>query len=453
MRESHHTHARQASKPAATLPVTSLLTMCRHGASNWCPFLTYRRGCRSRTEASAAKERELLACTPACPIEQHVIPTSHVAPFTYPHKCTGTSQIQGTDTPKFFLLSEAKPPASPLFPARTAPNAKSPPPPGQTKTMASTSIARTAPMSPFSSLSTDLLLEVVSYCNLEALTRLRASSRLWTVLVAEHEQAHPSFTTMVGSPLKFAAKAKRKCKTTPSVCFFFQNSTTSAEQLTATLSALPPDCQVIGGESPCPFVSSNRYVEFGEDDDTGTLALLKLLSLPGAHAHVIMAQSNDLDAVNAATSKLKRRRILLEDILGLDSRIDYKMFVIFAGHGAEHIDLFLEALQKEYPRATVVGGVFGPNIFSWKGGVLRRPGGCDRDGAIVGMALWGNVPLQAVVSRGVVPHSPPLKVASWEYVEEEESILIKSGRPVRQRIRTWPSDRIYAMLMDFWACR
>jgi hypothetical protein len=42
------------------------------------------------------------------------------------------------------------------------------------------------------------------------------------------------------------------------------------------------------------------------------------------------------------------------------------------------------------------------------------------------MALWGKVPLQAVVSRGVVALWQPLKVASWGYVEEEEPILIKT---------------------------
>ena len=137
------------------------------------------------------------------------------------------------------------------------------------------------------------------------------------------------------------------------------------EELIKILSALPPHCLVIGGGNSSPFIGQDRRFQFTVNrNKSDKFAALNLLFLPEAHAHVFMAHDDDLGAVKAATSKMKGRRILVEDILGLDSRIDYKMFVIFAGHDTNHVDLFLEAFQKEYPRVTIVGGVFRTNIFS-----------------------------------------------------------------------------------------
>lgn len=274
----------------------------------------------------------------------------------------------------------------------------------------------------FSILFTDLLLEIVSYCNLEALIQLRASARLWTVLVAEHEQSHPSFTTVVGTLPKLASKAKLHCSATPSVGFLFSASGSGPAKLTEALSALPSNCQVIGGGSPYPFTGQGKVITQagGPDED----AVLSLLSLPEAHAHVFMAKNEDLDEANNLS--LGGRSVVRELILGLDAKIDYKTFLVIPGQGAEHVELLLQALQEGHPRAAIVGGVFSRNVFCWKDGMFQTPGGAAKDKGIVGMALWGNVPLQAVVSRGVVPRCPALKVADWRYDGDAEAIVVKS---------------------------
>ena len=51
------------------------------------------------------------------------------------------------------------------------------------------------------------------------------------------------------------------------------------------------------------------------------------------------------------------------------------------------------------------------SVFRWYCGRLTV---CER-GGLVGLGLSGNVPLQAVVSRGVVPSSPLLELTRWEY--------------------------------------
>jgi len=267
-----------------------------------------------------------------------------------------------------------------------------------------------------------LLLEIVSYCNLEALTHLRASARLWTVLVAEHEQAHPSFTTVVGALPTLVAQAKLHCSATPSVGFLFSASGSGPAKLSKALAALPSNCQIVGGGSPYPFTGHDQVIARagGPDED----AVLTLLSLPEAHAHVFMAENGDLDAANNLLTG--GRSMVRHEILGLNPKIDYKMFVVTPGQGAKHIELLLQALQESHPRAAIVGGVFSRNVFCWKDGVLQTPGGAGKDEGIVGMALWGNVPLQAVVSRGVVPRSPACKVADWEYDGNAEVVVVKS---------------------------
>lgn len=59
------------------------------------------------------------------------------------------------------------------------------------------------------------------------------------------------------------------------------------------------------------------------------------------------------------------------------------------------------------------------NMFCWDGGALTVPGpvGWEWGSSLVGVALSGNVPLQTVVSRGVVPVSPSLKATDWGHDE------------------------------------
>ncbi|GAB5032539.1 genome sequencing contig c308 [Nannochloropsis oceanica] len=274
----------------------------------------------------------------------------------------------------------------------------------------------------FSILFTDLLLEIVSYCNLEALLHLRASARLWAVLVAEHEQSRPSFTTVVGALPKLASQVKLHCSATPSVGFLFSANGSGPAKLTEALSALPSSCQVIGGGSPYPFTGHGKvFTQAGGRDGD---AVLSLLSLFEAHAHVFMVNNGDLDAAEKLLTG--GRSVVRENILGLVPTIDYKMFIIIPGQCAEHVEFLLQALQEGHPRAAIIGGVFSRNVFCWKDGMFQTPGGAAKNKGIVGMALWGNVPLQAVVSRGVVPRCPALKVADWKYDRNVEAISVKS---------------------------
>lgn len=126
-----------------------------------------------------------------------------------------------------------------------------------------------SPPRPLTAMSQEVLLEVLPYCGLGSLTQRRATCRLWAVLVAEHEQMHPSFTSLHGSLSTLPSQAKERCPATPFLGFLFVPPTLAtpvepgtdpetpsmckltlpADQLTLSFSALPPGCKVIGGQS------------------------------------------------------------------------------------------------------------------------------------------------------------------------------------------------------------
>lgn len=248
------------------------------------------------------------------------------------------------------------------------------------------------------------------------------------MLVAEYEQANPSFTALVEPMPALPAQAKRLCRATPSVGFLFNQMRSSPTEVAQMLSHLPPRCQVIGGDSQYPFTGADKRIVQG--NTYAQDAILNLLSLPEACAQTFTVQNSDLEAVTVAPCEREGRRWLREDILGLSPSIEYKVMVVLPGQRADNVELLLKALQEGSPSAAIVGGIFARNLFCWKDGALRRPGGegGNAEDGIVGMALWGNVPLQAVVSRGVVPCSPSFTVSSWEY--EGEAVVVKSlSRP------------------------
>lgn len=152
-------------------------------------------------------------------------------------------------------------------------------------------------------------------------------------------------------------------------------------------------------------------------------AVLSLVSLPDVHARIFMPRACDLVNAAGAPTTPESRRVLRERILGLDDALEYRVVVLLAVGDRPALDVVMGLIDERWPRAAVIGGIAN-SVFMWKGGELTtsREAGC---GGVVGLALAGNVPLQAIVSRGVSPRSPALGVVDYDY-DEEEGLVVRS---------------------------
>ena len=125
----------------------------------------------------------------------------------------------------------------------------------------------------------------------------------------------------------------------------------------------------------------------------------------------------------------------------------WKLFIVFAcgDSGAGEVESILVNLQRDYADAAIIGGVcdagdvrvFGPRGSTVAPGVksavvkeilvkTKSPENKFVSAGIVGLALGGKVPIQAMVSRGVKPvgssrsivaHSKPVSAAGRDSVE------------------------------------
>jgi hypothetical protein len=157
--------------------------------------------------------------------------------------------------------------------------------------------------------------------------------------------------------------------------------------------------------------------------DSGS-AVLSLISLPDVHAKIIMPSERDLALAAGAPADPGSRRVLREHLLGLDDAVDYRVVVLLSVGDARAVELVMGLIDERWPRAAVIGGI-AHSVFAWEAGQLAtsRDRGC---GGVVGLALSGDVPLQAIVSRGVSPRSPQLTVADYEYDEAAELLVVRS---------------------------
>lgn len=101
---------------------------------------------------------------------------------------------------------------------------------------------------------------------------------------------------------------------------------------------------------------------------------------------------------------------------------DNPQFILLADPFASGISDLLQGLDFAYPNAVKVGGLAGVSSFNRSSGLF-----CDRhryEEGVVGVALTGNVTLEAIVAQGCRPIGQPLRVA-----EAERNIVLKLEDP------------------------
>jgi hypothetical protein len=103
-------------------------------------------------------------------------------------------------------------------------------------------------------LSTDLLLEVLSFLSAPALGRLAQCDRLCCVLCAEKQRGQPAFTAVHGPVRTLAQQAREKLPAAPNVGFMFSNTSVASTALAGALAKLPPGLKVVGARSRFPLL-------------------------------------------------------------------------------------------------------------------------------------------------------------------------------------------------------
>jgi len=107
-----------------------------------------------------------------------------------------------------------------------------------------------------------------------------------------------------------------------------------------------------------------------------------------------------------------------EEQAGTAPPVAWSVFVVLvAGVAGRSTDLMLKRLQAKYPDSAILGGVC-------QGAFVRRPGGVHySEGCVVGLAMAGNVPLQALVTRG----AKPLTARALEVTKKVSNVRDGSG--------------------------
>lgn len=274
--------------------------------------------------------------------------------------------------------------------------------------------------------SRDMIVAALDLLSAADLSAAAASSRLLLLLVRE-VQRKPSIVTEVGLPNDVCSALKRRLAATPTLGFVFGTGDLKDGSLARVLStSLPPGCHIIGArsqelqalvldEDPAaspgealvatpPRATSLRHVA-GNRREAGKVTLM-LGSFPDAIAQSfflsleLCSELCGADGDGAALAILQERRlpvgpewktiVLIVSSVTMQQRIDPERIV--------------KAFQRGSRSTAVIGGIAEEQIL-----LHSRVHTRVKDSGIVGLALRGDVPLTALVSRGCLPVSRPLR--------------------------------------------
>jgi small ligand-binding sensory domain FIST len=153
---------------------------------------------------------------------------------------------------------------------------------------------------------------------------------------------------------------------------------------------------------------------------------LCLATLPGVRVKSFRFTDDDLPDLDGPPQAWT-------DLIGVDPA-DKPQFVLLADPFSSGINDLLQGLDFAYPEAVKVGGLTSSSGLQGSGSGLF----CDRglyDDGVVGVALWGDVVLDAVVAQGCRPIGQPYRVAAGErnivleLQEEGDGLTVSEARP------------------------
>ena len=279
-------------------------------------------------------------------------------------------------------------------------------------------------------LRPELLHEVLCYLDATSLGTAAKVSKLMMPLTDE-AQRRPHLVAKLGRLGAVAEELMSTLPASPSMGILFSDTSHSGDmksRFTEAIKVLPPFTDVVGAVSPQLQVQVGGKLECASDGSTCSASLM-LGRFPEAHFKTFVL-TEDIMKQQPTAEVLLELAGLVEVSSGSigKEQTDWKVFcVLVAGEGGRYAEKALSAIQGKYPKAAIVGGI--------AQGAFARAAGLDLqyyEDCIVGLAMAGNVPLHALVTRGARPLGPVHTVTDCEPVvghAGSEYLLLKRCRP------------------------
>jgi small ligand-binding sensory domain FIST len=303
-------------------------------------------------------------------------------------------------------------------------------------------------------MSCDVLLHITSYLNVyDGNQWARVSRRSWFVmhhfrrlrgpeLVASASHSVHVRTRQMLAP-QVMQTALQQLQGCPNVALAFHTPNSSSSGYEHVPRCVPKDCVILGA------ISGHIQSSIQGELECKSKASIMLGSFPQACMHPFSLDDQELQvaSVEGTTS-------LFERILPQQEDTEWKLVILYAsGYAASHVESVIAQLQQRYPHATIVGGIsdggyistvipddmevtiskssnaaickllrsMGDTVVSsgnrealTKASLLKRFHELmqdrkyylrvfddDNHGGIFGVGISGDIPVQAVVSRGV----------------------------------------------------
>lgn len=293
---------------------------------------------------------------------------------------------------------------------------------------------------PVTDLPRDVIVAAFDLLGAQDLAASGVASRLLFLLVTE-VQRRPTLVTEVGTPSEVLKALGGRLMATPTMGLVFGTSALGDDVLGLLSRRLPVGCDVVGAVSgelqalvpACAADAEGRRAAgrgatvLRSERSSDRVALM-LGSFPEAVTHAFhMPVEKCVEISNAAgdaaASALLQRH-------GLPAGEEWKTILVLVSagslysHGSARVNLerILKAFQHGRPGTAIIGGIAPSQLL-----ILSRGRARLESGGVVGLALKGDVPLTALVSRGCTPLSPPLRVRGARVEAAAEGSLAVGG--------------------------
>eukprot|EP00933_Yihiella_yeosuensis_P044328 TRINITY_DN3942_c1_g1_i1.p1 TRINITY_DN3942_c1_g1~~TRINITY_DN3942_c1_g1_i1.p1 ORF type:complete len:745 (-),score=157.56 TRINITY_DN3942_c1_g1_i1:147-2183(-) len=274
---------------------------------------------------------------------------------------------------------------------------------------------------PIADLPRDIVLSALSALDASALAASGCSSRL-LLLLAKEVQRQPSLVVEVGKPSVVLQALQKSMIGTPTMGFVFGCG--DFQWVSDILSKrLPLGCSVIGAsthelQALVPSASKDSQLQNVEGSmlDQDLKLALMLGSFPDAVATAFHVTSVQCQQISGGSEE---EGVSKMNSWGKPTGRDWKTVVVLVCgeslHDSTNPERLLNVFQKSYPEAAILGGIAGSQLVLHSGGQTHI-----HEEGVVALALKGEVPLTALVSRGCTPLTAPLRTRGARIVSDDE---------------------------------
>jgi len=253
------------------------------------------------------------------------------------------------------------------------------------------------------------------------------------VVLSDETQRRPHLEVRVGALKESIKDLLDRMPSRPQIGFCFSAPRLDNSSLQAALTAFPADMPIIGAMSDSTQAQVGGHLSCtGLGPGGARDSVVMAGTFPEATMHAFHVSH---EVVHGMEESQFQDRILTATGLAAHggSSSDWRVIVLYVSHGsAEYSEKVVDALQCAFPEASIIGGICGPVFLAGSGTTMSRDSQESHskplvvDQGLVGVAMAGNVPLKALVSRGVRPLGPVYRVTSRQYLSERLGQLCRS---------------------------